>query len=101
MAQEALFYSVSLERHVPADHLLRSIDRFVDLSDIREELKPFYSETGRPSIEPELMIRMLKVVSTARYTHLNDAAMREVCDLIGSLIEACCNRAFHKPGAHK
>jgi transposase len=44
---------------VPADHLLRSIDRFVDLSGIREELKPFYSETGRPSIDPELMIRML------------------------------------------
>ena len=59
VAQEALFYSFSLERHVPADHLLRSIDRFVDLSGIREHLKPFYSETGRPSVDPELMIRML------------------------------------------
>lgn len=58
VAQDALFYSFSLERHVPADHLLRSIDRFVDLSGIREELKPFYSDTGRPSIDPELMIRM-------------------------------------------
>ena len=36
VAQEALFYSFNLERHVPGDHLLRSIDRFVDLSDIRE-----------------------------------------------------------------
>jgi transposase len=44
---------------VPADHLLRSIDRFLDLSDIREHLRPFYSETGRPSIDPELMIRLL------------------------------------------
>jgi len=44
---------------VPADHLLRSINRFVDLSGIREHLRPFYSETGRPSIDPELMIRML------------------------------------------
>ena len=61
VAQEALFYSFSLERHVPADHLLRSIDRFVDLSGIRERLKPFYSDTGRPSIDPELMIRMLLV----------------------------------------
>ena len=61
VAQEALFYSFSLERHVPTDHLLRSIDRFVDLSDIREHLRPFYSETGRPSIDPELMIRMLIV----------------------------------------
>jgi len=59
VAQEALFYSFNIERHVPADHLLRSIDRFVDLSDIREHLRPFYSETGRPSIDPELMIRML------------------------------------------
>ena len=59
VAQEALFYEFSIERHVPADHLLRSIDRFVDLSSIREHLRPFYSETGRPSIDPELMIRML------------------------------------------
>ena len=59
--QEALFYEFSFERHVPPDHLLRSIDRFVDLSGIREHLRPFYSETGRPSIDPELMIRMLIV----------------------------------------
>src|SRR6187200_3171770 len=59
VAQETLFYSFNLDRHVPADHLLRSIDRFVDLSNIREHLRPFYSETGRPSIDPELMIRML------------------------------------------
>ena len=49
VAQEALFYSFSLERHVPADHLLRSIDRFVNLSNIRDHLRPYYSETGRPS----------------------------------------------------
>src|SRR5258705_11148315 len=60
-AQEALSYEFSLERHVPADHLLRSIDRFVDLSGIRKHLRPFYSEVGRPSIDPELMIRMLIV----------------------------------------
>ena len=57
--QPELFYGFSLERHVPADHLLRSIDRFVDLGSIREQLRPFYSDTGRPSIDPELMIRML------------------------------------------
>jgi hypothetical protein len=48
VAQEALFYSFSLERHVPADHLVRSIDRFVDLSGIREELKPFIARRGAP-----------------------------------------------------
>ena len=57
----ALFYEFSLERRVPGDHLLRSIDRFVDLGDIREQLRPFYSDTGRPSVDPELMIRMLIV----------------------------------------
>lgn len=57
--QPELFYGFSLERHVPADHLLRSIDRFVDLGEIRAQLRPYYSDTGRPSIDPELMIRML------------------------------------------
>lgn len=61
VAQEALFYKFSLERHVPADHLLRSIDRFVDLSGIRSHLRSFYCEFGRPSVDPELMIRMLIV----------------------------------------
>jgi transposase len=59
--QETLFYGFSLERHVPENHLLRKIDRFVDLTGLRAHLEPFYSETGRPSIDPELMIRMLIV----------------------------------------
>ena len=59
--QEALFYGFSLERHVPSSHMLRKIDWFVDLSDIRAHLEPYYSEVGRPSIDPELMIRMLLV----------------------------------------
>jgi transposase len=59
--QEALFYEFSLERHVPAGQLVRAIDRFVDLSGIRTHLRPFYSVTGRPSIDPELTIRMLLV----------------------------------------
>ena len=60
-AQGALFYDFSIEEHVPTDHILRRIDRFVDLSDIRRFLAPFYSSMGRPSIDPELMIRMLIV----------------------------------------
>src|SRR5256885_13071728 len=59
--QFALFYEFSLERHVPTDHLLRSIDRFVELGELRRELAPFYSAIGRPSIDPELVIRMLIV----------------------------------------
>src|SRR6516225_9346968 len=59
--QAALFYEFSLDKHIPADHLLRSIDRFVELGDLRRELTPFYSHTGRPSVDPELMLRMLLV----------------------------------------
>jgi hypothetical protein len=59
--QAALFYEFDLERHVPGDHLLRSIDRFVELAAIRSRLRPFYSAIGRPSIDPELMIRMLLI----------------------------------------
>jgi transposase len=56
-----LFYEFRLDDHVPADHLLRRIDRFLDLESVRSELKPFYSTIGRPSIDPELMMRMLIV----------------------------------------
>ena len=59
--QERLFYSFNLEDHIPANHLLRSIDQCLDLSDLRHYLADFYSPIGRPSIDPELMIRMLIV----------------------------------------
>ena len=52
--QGDLFYEFSLEKQVPFDHMLRAIDRFVDLSDVRGP-----HLTGRPSIDPELLIRML------------------------------------------
>ena len=56
-----LFYEFRLDDHVPGDHLLRRIDRFLDLGGVRSELRPFYSTIGRPSIDPELMMRMLIV----------------------------------------
>ena len=57
--QKPLFYTFNLDDLVPQDHLLRKIDRFLDLSDLRQHLAPYYSHTGRPSVDPELMIRML------------------------------------------
>lgn len=60
-APEQLFYDFCLEDHVPEDHMLRRIEPFLDLSEIRATLKPYYSHLGRPSIDPELMIRMLLV----------------------------------------
>ena len=59
--QKPLFYSFNLETHIPPDHLLRGIDQCLDLSELRRHLASFYSHTGRPSIDPELMIRMLIV----------------------------------------
>ena len=59
--QDALFYEFSLEDHVPEGHLLRLIDRFVAFDGLRQELAPYYSAIGRPSVDPELMIRMLLV----------------------------------------
>ncbi|VVP53704.1 hypothetical protein PS850_05583 [Pseudomonas fluorescens] len=59
--QERLFYSFNIEDHNPANHLLRNIDRCLDLSDLRHYLADFYSPIGRPSIDPELMIRLLIV----------------------------------------
>jgi hypothetical protein len=59
--QESLFYEFRLEDHIPPDHLLRRIDRFVDCSKLRQHLAGFYSSMGRPSIDPELMIRMLLI----------------------------------------
>jgi transposase len=59
--QDRLFYSFNLDDHVPADHLLRGIDRYLDLTDLHQRLADYYSHTGRPSVDPELMIRMLLV----------------------------------------
>src|ERR1700758_1314023 len=56
-----LFYSFNLDDHVPPAHLLRGIDQFLDLSELHQHLAPFYSHTGRPSIDPQLLIRMLIV----------------------------------------
>lgn len=58
-ASAQLFYDFCLDDHVPADHLLRGIDRHLDLDGVRAELKSFYSNMGRPSADPELMIRIL------------------------------------------
>jgi transposase len=59
--QEALFYRFRIEDHVPAGHLLRRIDWLLDFSAIRHEFEALYSHTGRPSVDPELMIRMLLI----------------------------------------
>ena len=53
VAQGALFCEFTVEDHVPSDHLLRSIDRFAEPGDMRRHLAPFYSSTGRLSVDPD------------------------------------------------
>ena len=55
--QDRLFYSFNLDDHVPRRHLLRGIDRFFDLSELRHHLAPFYSHTGRPEVASEIRTR--------------------------------------------
>lgn len=58
---ESLFYYFRLQDQIPEDHLLRLIDRHIDFSFVRKQLKEFYSPTGRPSIDPEVLLRLLLV----------------------------------------
>jgi len=58
---ESLFYYFRIEDQVPENHLLRLIDRHVSFDFVREKLKAFYSDTGRPSLDPELLLRILLV----------------------------------------
>jgi transposase len=58
---ESLFYYFRIEDLVPENHLLRLIDRHISFDFIREQLKDFYSDTGRPSIDPEVLLRILLI----------------------------------------
>src|SRR5579864_2982347 len=58
---EALFYYFRLEDQIPETHLLRLIDKHIRFEFVRQQLKDSYSETGRPSIDPELLLRMLLI----------------------------------------
>jgi len=82
--QEQLFYEFSLEAMVPPDHLLRAMDRFVDLSGVRPLLASTYSSTGRPSVDPELMIRMLLV----GYCY-GIRSERRLCEEVGLAAPTC------------
>lgn len=60
-AHARLFYEFDLETHIPENHLVRGIDRFLDLRELHADLRGFYSHPERPSIDPELIIRMLVI----------------------------------------
>jgi hypothetical protein len=76
-APAQLFYDFDLERHVPSGHMLREIDRFLDVDGMREAVRPFYSHMGRPSIDPELIIRMLVIGQAERMNRtIKDATVK-------------------------
>ena len=58
---ESLFYYFRLEDQVSENHLLRLVDKHIDFGFVRERLKDSYSDTGRPSIDPELLLRILLI----------------------------------------
>ncbi len=58
---EALFYNFRLDDQVPENHLLRLIDRHISFEFVRQQLKDSYSDTGRPSVDPELLLRILLI----------------------------------------
>ena len=58
---ESLFYYFRIEDHIPDDHLLRLVDRHVDFAFVRKTLEASYSHTGRPSIDPEVLLRILLI----------------------------------------
>ena len=58
---DSLFYYFRLEDQIPNDHLLKRLDRFIDFGFVRERLRDTYSTVGRPSIDPEVLLRLLLV----------------------------------------
>jgi transposase len=76
----SLFYYFRLEDQVPENHLLRLIDQHIDLGFVREQLKQSYSDTDRPSIDPELLLRILLIAictgSAASASLLKNCCMR-------------------------
>jgi len=56
-----LFYQFCLEKHIPQEHFLRRIDQLLSFTELRWHLQSFYRCTGRPSVDPELMMRMLLI----------------------------------------
>jgi hypothetical protein len=74
--QGQFFYSFDLDKVVPPDHLVRQVEGGLDLSWVHKELAPYYSRTGRPSIDPVLMIRMLIVGYVLQYAWSGGSALR-------------------------
>lgn len=76
--EEKFFYYLRPEELIPEDHILRLIDRYVDFSFIRTKVEHLYSHTGRPSVDPDVMMRMILVGYLFGIT-----SERRLCDEVG------------------
>lgn len=85
---ESLFYYFHLEDQIPKDHLLRVIDEQIDFSFVRERVKDLYSGIGRPSIDPEMMLRLLLV----GYLYGITSERRLLEEVRRSLLPCCLSR---------
>lgn len=76
--QTSLFYEFRLDDMIPREHLLSGIDMFVTaaLTDLHDQLKPFYSDIGRPSIDPELLIRCTLSATVSAFGPRGSSARR-------------------------
>jgi hypothetical protein len=95
--QRQLFYSFCLEEVVPDDHLVREIAAVLDLSWVHAELAPHYPDNGRPSIDPQLMIRML-IIGYVFAIRSERALCRDVRVNLPPCLRAC-RRNVHRGGA--
>ena len=104
--QSQLFYLFNLEERIPARHLLRRINPIVTrvLADLREKLKPFYSEAGRPSIDPELMLGCSSLAIVTASASSASCAKRSnfTSPIVGSVASLSTTRCpmFHEAIAH-
>jgi hypothetical protein len=99
--QWAFFYEFDLDERVPADHLLRRIDVFATaaLSDLHKELEAFYSHTGRPSIDPQLLIRMLRTTGTLHSDNtFRYVSIKADCDACPLKSKCCPNQPQRRVG---
>jgi hypothetical protein len=91
---EALFYYFRLEDQVPENHLLRLIEKHISFAFVRERLKDSYSETGRPSIDPELLLRILLIVGLWTEIHV-DGVRPLLYQQVSNLFLTTLWRQFH------
>lgn len=101
---DSLFYYFRLEDQIPNDHLLKRLDRFIDFAFVRERLRDTYSAVGRPSIDPEVLLRLLLAggrTLTGTPTILRVAHSRGFCERVGLVFASSSRTLIRFPISHQ